>query len=194
MAGFFSRVRESFRSVMLSPGAEDPYQNGDYYEEDDGYDYDDYEDEHVQMQTPRYEKSNQNIRRNSSNNPLPTGRTASRGSLSDKVIELGYTSGGERQMSESVIAHPTNINDAVELCNHVRSGRMVIVDLTSLDKLNAQRIADYLSGVCQSLDGDTKRVNNGIFTISPKNHRVTSDYREEIAYEGNFFPMTASDR
>ena len=185
MAGLFSRIKDSFRNVMLSPGAEDPY-HGDYYD-DDSYDdeyYDDHED--IQPQPPRY---SQNTQRRSE---ATSGGRSSRSSLGNKVIELGYSANNEKSISESVIAHPTSINDAVEICSHVRSGRMVIVDLTSLDQVNAQRIADYLSGVCQSIDGDTKRVNNGIFTISPRNHRVTTDYREEMPTEGAFFPSIAS--
>jgi len=178
MTGFINKLSSLIRNGIGA--TEDDYNHHDYdarYEDDDYYDG----PEDIQPQPPKHDP----VRRNDA----ATGRGYSRSSLSNKVIELGYAQSAEGSRSESVIAHPVTISDAVEICSHVKSGRMVIVDLTGLEHIHAQRIADYLSGVCQSLDGDTQRVNNGIFTISPKNHRVTNDYRKEITpAEDHLFP------
>jgi len=183
--GVFGRVKEGFRKMMLSPYAEDSsYREDEYYEDDGYYDdrYDDEEPEQVQIHS-KQESSRK-----------ATGRTGSSRS-SSKIVDFYNDGSAANRPSESIISHPQDINDAVEICNHVRAGRMVIVDLSGLDPVNAQRIADYLGGVCHSLDGDTKRVNNGIFTVAPKNHRVTSDYREEGgAFDPRGFPKASSDR
>lgn len=97
--------------------------------------------------------------------------------------------------SESIIMRPKLVDDAVEICNHVRAGRTCVIDLTALNNSNAQRIADFLSGVCQALDGVTERVNDGIFIVAPKNHKVRQDYREELPLDGSgFFTKAAGDR
>ena len=101
-----------------------------------------------------------------------------------------------KQQAETIIVRPKVIDDAVEIGNHIRGGRMCIVDLTNLPATEAQRIADYLGGVSLAVEGQIIRVNNGIFAVAPQNHRVMSDFREEnAAYgSGSLFKRAASDR
>jgi FtsZ-interacting cell division protein YlmF len=113
------------------------------------------------------------------------GRLATRTTEPERqsnVFSISPPAAPEQPIIETIIARPKVIDDAVEVGNHVRNGRMCIVDLTNLPALEAQRIADYLGGVCLALDGITTRVNNGIFTVSPKHHKVMSDFREENPY------------
>jgi len=177
MSGFFSKVKEKFRNVMLAPGATDPYQD-DYYEED--YYEEDYEEEDEPIKvhyTPSSERKSQAARGTST-------RTPARSTASNVYSFAGANN--DNKSIESMVMHPKVIEDAVIIGDHVRSGRMCIVDLTNLETQDAQRIADYLGGVCRALDGSTTRVNNGIFTVSPQNHRVSAEYREEDAYDEGF--------
>jgi len=178
--GFIQSIKEKVSGSLLS-NKHDDYDYEEDYGPDEGDGYYDEDDEHVQMQRPT--QSREPKRRSNVIQANP-----GRSSLGTKMNELGYNS-GSKQISETVISHPKSIGDAVELCAHVRNGRMVIVDIAVLDKTEAQRVADYLSGVAQSLDGTIERVNNGIFAIAPRNHRVTVDYRGEDSDDS--FPLVA---
>ena len=143
----------------------------------------------------RYDREQPSSRRESGSSRYG-GRNNERERERD-VIPFGEAGRNQSPVAnvESIILRPKLVDDAVEICNHMRAGRMCIVDLTGLNNANAQRIADYLGGVCHALDGVTTRVNEGIFTVAPHSHRVMSDYREEMPLDrGSFFSRAANDR
>ena len=225
MAGFFRKIREKIRDITLAPGERDPYVADYYDDEEDAYEYDDYENddyydeaEPVQVHYTSSdrgrdrdrdrgrERERERERSSSSRRSAAATSSAGRSTTSYRQSETKpsnvysltphVASASAAKPVETVIARPKVIDDAVEIGNHVRGGRMCIVDLTNLPAGEAQRIADYLGGVCLAIDGQTTRVNNGIFAVSPQNHRVLSDYREESSYGGsaNLFKRASSDR
>ena len=194
----------------------------DEYEDEDFDDYDDRYDDSDRLQLHYGSSRDSNYRRENSRYDSRDDRTTARrgsdygyereqapsrrqGSSSSRygrqyerdVIPFGENKTGQTPVTtsvESIILRPKLVDDAVEICNHMRAGRMCIVDLTGLNNANAQRIADYLGGVCHALDGVTTRVNEGIFTVAPHSHRVMSDYREEVPLDRGFFSKAANDR
>ena len=224
MANLFSKIKNRFSDIVsVAPGARDRYDDDDYddydddYDDDYGYD-DDYDDRYedtgklqLHYGSPRdvgYRRSASRDDRASSRRGSESRHDREQSSSRSPSSRYGrpyerdvipFSESGKNQPSapsvESIILRPKIVDDAVEICNHMRAGRMCIVDLTGLNNANAQRIADYLGGVCHALDGVTTRVNEGIFTVAPHSHRVMSDYREEMALDrGSFFSRAANDR
>ena len=225
MANLFGKLKNRISDIVsVAPGARDRYEDDDYddYEYEDDYDeydddYDDRYDESGRLQLHYGSSREAGYRRSSSRDDRASSRrgsenkydreqTSSRSQSASSrygrqydrdVIPFSETSKTTASVTnvESIILRPKLVDDAVEICNHMRAGRMCIVDLTGLNNANAQRIADYLGGVCHALDGVTTRVNEGIFTVAPHSHRVMSDYREEMALDrGSFFSRAANDR
>ena len=52
----------------------------------------------------------------------------------------------------------------------------------------AQRIMDFLSGTCYSLEGSIQRVANNIFIIAPENVDISGDFKEELKKKGVLLP------
>lgn len=189
MVGFFKKLSDRLTNKMLAPGAEE---SDGYYDE---Y-YDEYDDDYYDEPEPapaRYKHEAQ-PRKSQAKQPAASARTPLR-SYGAKDNVFGFTGGSMdiHKQSESIIVHPKNMEDAVEIGSHVRSGRMCIVDLTGVPTSEAQRIADYLCGNSDALDGAITRVNNSIITVSPPNHRVMPDYREEGPFNSKFL-KAANDR
>ncbi|MCL1863680.1 MAG: cell division protein SepF [Defluviitaleaceae bacterium] len=190
MAGFLKKLSEKLSNKMLAPGAEehdgyyDDYDDRSYYEDD----YDDYDDEPEQLQVRYTQRSQQPARKSKATSSSSSRTTSSR---KDNVYGFAGAINVHKQ-SESFIMHPKSMEDAVEIGSHVRSGRMCIVDLTGVPTAEAQRIADYLCGNTDALDGAINRINNTMITVSPPNHRVMSDYREESPFEASFFSKKAA--
>lgn len=192
MVGLFKKLSEKLTNRMMAPGAEE----ADYYY-DDGYDY--YEDdgyydeapEPVQVRSTRQENSSRK-----SNTKSSSSRSSSRTSSRDNVLftPSSTTAANKQLRAESIIKYPKNMEDAVEIGQHVRSGRMCIVDLTGVPNDEAQRIADYLCGNSDALDGAITRVNQTIITVSPTNHHVRTDYREDSHFEAGYLRSAANDR
>ena len=211
--------------VSVAPGARDRYDDDEYDDYDDEYDdYDDDEDDYddryedagrLQLhygssRDAGYRRSGSRDDRASSRRGSENRRDREQASSRGQSASSRYGRQDERDVIpfseagrgsglgisvESIILRPKLVDDAVEICNHMRAGRMCIVDLTGLNNANAQRIADYLGGVCHALDGVTTRVNEGIFTVAPHSHRVMSDYREEMPLDrSSFFSRAANDR
>ena len=169
-------------------GRERDRDRGDYRDRDRG----DYRDRDFRDRGASASSRSSSASRSSARQP-EAAKPSNVYSLSSHVAG---TSAASARPTETVVVRPKVIDDAVEIGNHVRGGRMCIVDLTNLPAAEAQRIADYLGGVCLAVDGQTTRVNNGIFAVSPQNHRVMSDYREESAAfsSGAMFKKASSDR
>lgn len=85
-----------------------------------------------------------------------------------------------------VIMQPENFEDAQDICDHLKSKKPVIVNLEELDKDNAQRIIDFLSGSIYALDGSIQKVSGGIFIIAPNNVDLMGDFKEELRNKGVF--------
>jgi FtsZ-interacting cell division protein YlmF len=196
MAGFFRNIVNKISNSMAVSGAE---ASEGYYE--DYYD-DDYEGEYYdeQPEPSRYHRQEKQSRKASGAKAPAAARSSSRGSGSYASGEV-YAFNGNNNTSlslhkaaETVVIHPRGLDDAVEIGSHIRSGRMCIVDLNDVADDVAQRIADYLGGNTDALEGAITRVNTRIIAVSPANHRVMPDYREETQYESRGYLKAANDR
>jgi len=187
----FKKAGDAMKKFLLTSG-EDVYNDG-YYDEDDGYYDDTYEDDPMHE---HYSHSSA-IARKGLEKPVKTR-------YADKIVELGYSSSHAPQhqspfaspqvVPSAVIAHPKEIKDACKICDDICNGKMVIVDLSSLDSVNAQRIADYLGGVVHTIQGNTHRVNKGIFVISPREYDVSASSGEDAPATRDFGAFRAVSR
>lgn len=93
-----------------------------------------------------------------------------------------------------VIIKPECYEDAQEICDQVKSKKPVVVNLEKVEYPIAQRIMDFLSGTCYSLDGSIQRVANNIFIIAPENVDITGDFKEELKTKGIILPWVSSGK
>ena len=90
-----------------------------------------------------------------------------------------------------VIANPKNINDAIQVANHVKDNKACIVTLEDIDKTDAQRIADFIGGSLYALNGYIERINKEIFIAAPASFNVTGDIADDLASTGFVFKKVA---
>lgn len=110
------------------------------------------------------------------------------------------TSSATRRSSSQVVSIHTNVQmqvciikpekyeDAQEICDQIKVRKPVVVNLEKIEYPLAQRIMDFLSGTCYSLDGTIQRVANNIFIIAPENVDVSGDFKEELKTKGINLP------
>lgn len=80
-----------------------------------------------------------------------------------------------------VIMQPENIDDAQDICDHLKNKKPIVVNLEELEKDAAQRIVDFLSGSVYALDGNIQKVSSGIFLIAPNNVDIMGDFKDEMS-------------
>ncbi|MEA4815743.1 MAG: cell division protein SepF [Lachnospiraceae bacterium] len=93
-----------------------------------------------------------------------------------------------------VIIKPECYEDAQEICDQIKSKKPVVVNLEKVEYPIAQRIMDFLSGTCYSLDGSIQRVANNIFIIAPENVDISGDFKEELKTKGVILPWVNSGK
>ena len=93
-----------------------------------------------------------------------------------------------------VIIKPECYEDAQEICDQIKTKKPVVVNLEKVEYPVAQRIMDFLSGTCYSLEGSIQRVANNIFVIAPENVDISGDFKEELKTKGVILPWMSSGR
>lgn len=85
-----------------------------------------------------------------------------------------------------VIVYPKNINDAKDICDHLRANRSIVMNVEDVEIQTAQRIVDFLSGAVYSLDGNIQKVSSGIFLATPNSVDILGDVKDELQEQGVF--------
>lgn len=143
---------------------------------DDEYedDYDEYEDDdEIEEYRPRTRTTTRETR-DSLDYSAP--RTSSRKTQTQQPQVVDFKSQNTQQV---VIMKPECYDDAQGICDNIKAKRPVVVNLEKVEYPVAQRIMDFLSGTCYSLEGSIQRVSTNIFIIAPVNFDIASDTREE---------------
>lgn len=166
------------------------FTQGDY-DDEDYEEFDDYE----MSSSDRFDKRERE--------PMDYSQSSSRGSASQSQ---GYGGGMGRRSNSQVVSIHTNVQmqvciikpekyeDAQEICDHVKARKPVVVNLEKIEYPTAQRIMDFLSGTCYSLDGTIQRVANNIFIIAPENVDVSGDFKEELKTKGVILPWAGGSK
>lgn len=139
-------------------------------------DYDEYEDE-------AYEEEEEDTSTSSSPDVKHLKNYASKRGNSTKIVNFQ----ANVQM-EVVVLQPETYDEAQDICDHIKSKKPVIINLDKMDRAIAQRIMDFISGSCYTLNGNLQRVTNNIFLIAPENVDIAGDFREELKSNGIILP------
>ncbi len=157
-----------------------------YSDQDDNYDQDDNEE--------RYNAPEKKVK------PLRTSRVSkanSKNNSKTKVIKMGDTN------MEVCAIKPTSVEeDEREIADTLLSGISVIINLEDMinetepdpndielfktnsnKKAMAQRIIDFVSGVCYSINGNLQPVSKHIFLATPKNVTISGDFYEKMSVD-----------
>lgn len=91
---------------------------------------------------------------------------------------------------EVSVLKPSNINDAMEACDMLLSGRATVVNLEGQDPVEAQRIIDFVSGCLYAINGRLNKISRYIFIFSPENVDISGDLEDLIKNDGSFSAPT----
>jgi len=98
-----------------------------------------------------------------------------------KVVNL-HTQG----QLKVVVVQPEKFDEAQDICDHLKSKKPIVVNLENVDKDEAQRIVDFLSGSVYALDGNIQKVAASIFLITPNNVDILGDFKDDFKSKGVF--------
>ncbi len=107
--------------------------------------------------------------------PMPSFNARS----GNKVVNINATT----QLSV-VLVKPEKFENAVDIADHLREKRTVVLNLEQTNKDVARRLVDFLSGVTYAQDGKIKKVANSTFIITPYNVDILGDLIDELENNG----------
>lgn len=154
-------------------------------EYDDYDDYDEYDDEEDEIKPKKFSKAakeSQYIDEKSvkETSVIEQPRAAKSYSKSSKVVPMRTGRSG----MEVCVIKPKNVEEAREVTDTLLSGRAVILNLEGLHVDVAQRIIDFTSGSCYSINGNLQKVSNYIFIITPETVDISGDFQDLL--DGGF--------
>lgn len=78
------------------------------------------------------------------------------------------------------ITKPTVYDEAQDICDAVKTRRIVLINTTALEIRTAQRLLDFVSGCCYALGGELQEIEKGVYILSPSNVEVTNELKTEL--------------
>ena len=117
-------------------------------------------------------------------------RFGSRKSQPTPVVSVHNTN----NQLQVVIIRPEKYEDSQSICDQLKAKKPVVVNLEKVEYPVAQRIMDFLSGACYSIDGSIQRIANNIFIIAPDNVDVSGNVKEELKTKGVILPWVPSSK
>jgi cell division inhibitor SepF len=140
-------------------------------DEDDYYDDDEFEDDDDEIE----EKHSSFLKRNREDEDLEKpAKSSTRSSSKITPLRSSRRSSGATSMEVRVI-QPTSFEDAIEIAETLLSNKTVILNMEGLDLALAQRIIDFTSGACYSIDGTLQKISNYIFILTPASVNIDGD-------------------
>ena len=101
---------------------------------------------------------------------------ASGSSAANNVMSLRNSTG----RMEVCMVKPKTLQDAREICDILISGRPVVINMEGVHVDLAQRIIDFASGACYSIQGNLQNISKYIFIVTPKTVGLSGDFYEMI--------------
>lgn len=167
---------DKFLNIMRLDGYED--------DEDPYYDYDDKEE--YEEKKPTKKISSRSERDDSyydEEEPVSTRAARPKTTRNSKVVPMRTTT---RNGMEVCVIKPSTVEDAREISDTLLSGRAVVLNLEGLQVNIAQRIIDFTSGSCYSINGNLQKVSNYIFVITPEAVEISGDFQDLLNASGGF--------
>ncbi len=153
--------------------------NDDYDDEDDFDMEDDFEEEEPAPKTSRFGRKKASHVRDEEDMELPPEKE-------QRPLRVKRTAGSNvvpmrsRSNMEVCMVKPASIDDVREVCDILLSGRAVVINMEGVHVDLAQRIIDFTSGACYSMNGNLQKISNYIFIVTPSNIELSGDFQDMV--------------
>ncbi|MBY0356988.1 MAG: cell division protein SepF [Candidatus Obscuribacterales bacterium] len=92
--------------------------------------------------------------------------------------------------SEVMVIEPRTYNEAMEIVEHLRGRKSVLLNLHLLDNETSQRIVDFLSGATHAIDGHQQRIGDGVFLFAPATVMISAESNSSKTIKDVFWNKT----
>lgn len=115
------------------------------------------EDEYAETEESSYEEEYESVKQHKQTAPK------------QNIVSLQSV----QKSSKVVLVEPRIYAEAQDIADHLKNRRAVVVNLQRIEKDQAKRIIDFLSGTVYAIGGDIQKVGIDIFLCTPDNVEVS---------------------
>ncbi|MCI9050966.1 MAG: cell division protein SepF [Lachnospiraceae bacterium] len=156
----------------------------DGYEDDDGYeDGEEYEEE-IPVRKSVSKKVREEYYDEDDEEEEPERISKMRTRTNGKVVPI-HSVGNKNRSMEVCVIKPHTVEDGKQISDTLLDGRAVVLNLEGLQVNIAQRIIDFASGACYSMNGNLQKISNYIFIITPEAVDISGDFQEILSSNKN---------
>jgi len=91
------------------------------------------------------------------------------------------------QTTQVIVIEPKAFEESLEIVEHLRSRKSVILNLHLLDTAQSQRVVDFLSGATHAIDGNQQRIGDGVFIFTPNNVAISTEQTKSMDFATEAF-------
>ena len=84
----------------------------------------------------------------------------------------------ERSTGILNVMYPESFEETKRVCDSLKSGRAVIINLEQVEKDLAQRIVDFLSGTAYTLNGAIRKLSDKILVVAPSGYHIDDEKQD----------------
>lgn len=92
--------------------------------------------------------------------------------------------------SEVLVIEPRMFEESIEIVDHLRNRKSVLLNLHMLDNENSQRVVDFLSGATWAIDGHQQRIGDGVFLFAPASVTISTESTSSKAIKDAFWTQS----
>ncbi|HHT72702.1 MAG TPA: cell division protein SepF [Firmicutes bacterium] len=92
-----------------------------------------------------------------------------------RKANLVSLAGGKGTSTKMLILEPVSFEDVRSYVVHLKGKRALIVRLNRIDRIEAQRIVDFMSGATHALEGNMRKLGDRIFCFAPSTVEIEGD-------------------
>ena len=98
-----------------------------------------------------------------------------------KIVDINATT-----QFKVVVLQVQKFDDVIDIADHLKAKKPVVVNMESAEKEMARRMIDFLSGVVYAIDGGIQKISAGIMLVTPYNVEILGDFQNELRSKGVF--------
>lgn len=92
----------------------------------------------------------------------------------------------QQASSKVVLSEPRTYSEAQEIADNIVNRRAVVINLQRVDRGQAKRIVDFLSGTVYAINGDIQKLGSDTFLCTPDNVNVSGSITDTLLEDDEY--------
>lgn len=98
----------------------------------------------------------------------------------DRDLDQSSKVVGFNPKMKMIVYQPMSYDDTQNIVDNLKRNKPVIVNLEAVEKQEAQRTLDFISGAIYAINGDIQKINSAVFVLVPTNVDISGNIPDDL--------------